>query len=756
MAEPATTVDDEAVAGPSRGAGDVGATPPPGQRAADHPTETDRPPELTGEIAPRPAAWDDVELLSELPHGGDRSRLHRARVAGREGEYVVKAYRSSESIEECWAVWQARRADSPEPASMLDLERSQWERGVAYELSRFYPARSLADHLGLGGDAARTMSDDELEVVVGRLAAAIGALQGIHTGKLVPDVWVHRDIKPSNVLVTSVSPLDVTLADLELVKRYDATDQQESGFRGTRHYSAPEVQSGYLSASADYWSLGMLLVHVGTGRHPLSDPDGNLLSQQSVATRTRELDLPPGLSVRMLMLVRGLLAEDQWQRFGDLEVRRWLEHQDQDLPTSAAPAPGQRETYRPAGSDRAEDPPADGFAFGGGLVATPSALAAAMGTQWEPGIRLLLGRDADRLVSWLDGIDAERSRQIGTVLERFQSHAIDGNRAVTEAMWILDPEADPVFRGWRCDRAALNQLIARGLAGEEEPRSVLNQLLESQALEVLSRRPGMLRLATVATRWTELTRVARTLIEREVPGGAVPDQSMVAVQILSALLARPPGRDLARAAAAARANVRASPGWFERIARVGADVDAPAHHAVVVLAAPLAEAHTVEVRPELEEWAREYLAHTMAEREEPLGVPGLRRRRRRQAVQVVAALVVALVGLGSLTALHLLDRIEPGPLSFALATALTAVVFLALAARLRPSPAVRLLALAGTYGLMASAAGSALVASRWSWALTAAWCVWLGSQLLALLLWVLSTASYRTAPPRPVPRKQRR
>ncbi|KAI0054595.1 kinase-like protein [Artomyces pyxidatus] len=71
---------------------------------------------------------------------------------------------------------------------------------------------------------------------------------------------VHRDIKPENILVTSMDPVRVKVADFGLASylRHGAMLQGQCGTTG---YGAPEMRFGRdgYDYKVDCWSLGVTL-----------------------------------------------------------------------------------------------------------------------------------------------------------------------------------------------------------------------------------------------------------------------------------------------------------------------------------------------------------------------------------------------------------------------------------------------------------------------------------------------------------------
>lgn len=85
---------------------------------------------------------------------------------------------------------------------------------------------------------------------------------------------LHRDLKPGNVLVTPEGRavlLDFGLvADLDSVAGAQPDDEDHSGITGTPRYLAPECAwDGPIDEAADWYSVGVMLYEVLTGRPPI-------------------------------------------------------------------------------------------------------------------------------------------------------------------------------------------------------------------------------------------------------------------------------------------------------------------------------------------------------------------------------------------------------------------------------------------------------------------------------------------------------
>lgn len=96
---------------------------------------------------------------------------------------------------------------------------------------------------------------------------------------------VHRDLKPENVLINSDGY--IKLADFGLAKFLTGPDQSTATFCGTPEYLAPEIiQSNSHSFGVDWWTLGILVYELVTGRPPFFNSNhkklGTLIVKASI------------------------------------------------------------------------------------------------------------------------------------------------------------------------------------------------------------------------------------------------------------------------------------------------------------------------------------------------------------------------------------------------------------------------------------------------------------------------------------------
>jgi hypothetical protein len=185
--------------------------------------------------------------------------------------------------------------DHPRIPRYLDFVPVQAD-ATGYLVQSLAPGEPLDDVLQRRG----RFSNAELEGVAERTLEILTYLEGLN-----PPV-VHRDIKPANLLIGPDS--HVYLVDFGAVQ--DAAKRSTEGgstVAGTFGYMAPEQLHGAASPRSDLFSLGMTLLHLGTGRNPSELPRKGLK-----VSFEEFVDLPP----EFVTFIDKLVAPDPDARWG--------------------------------------------------------------------------------------------------------------------------------------------------------------------------------------------------------------------------------------------------------------------------------------------------------------------------------------------------------------------------------------------------------------------------------------------------------
>ena len=145
-------------------------------------------------------------------------------------------------------------------------------------------------------------------------------LMAIHAAGLL-----HQDIKPSNVLVTHKGR--VVLLDFGLsseIDPVDGTSSEGSGITGTPAYTAPEqLFDKQCTVASDWYSVGVLLYHVLTGRLPFQGNGLRAMVNKVAQEPPAPAELIPGVPSDLSALCMELLRPHPADRpAGEAFLRR--------------------------------------------------------------------------------------------------------------------------------------------------------------------------------------------------------------------------------------------------------------------------------------------------------------------------------------------------------------------------------------------------------------------------------------------------
>ncbi|XP_076947667.1 serine/threonine-protein kinase AtPK2/AtPK19-like [Bidens hawaiensis] len=161
-------------------------------------------------------------------------------------------------------------------------------------------------------------SEDQARVYTAEIVSAVSHLheRGI----------VHRDLKPENILMDADG--HVMLTDFGLAKEIDESSRSNS-MCGTTEYMAPEIllAKGH-NKNADWWSVGILLYEMLTGKPPFTHSNRKKLQEKIINEKVKLL---PRLSGEAHSLLKGLLQKDPSLRLGsgpgggdDIKNHKWF------------------------------------------------------------------------------------------------------------------------------------------------------------------------------------------------------------------------------------------------------------------------------------------------------------------------------------------------------------------------------------------------------------------------------------------------
>ncbi|MGH9128242.1 MAG: protein kinase domain-containing protein [Acidimicrobiales bacterium] len=589
-----------------------------------------------------PPLLDEYEVIKDLSTTGGEADLAVCRRLSDGVEVAVKQYRARHGEVKRSVLDQVRQAAHGAGGSHLlhILDAGAFE-GYWWEVQELVKFGSLQDLIEREGPTLPASLVREV------LAQVADALAHVHTRDLV-----HRDVKPPNILVRGRQPLNVVLGDFGLAVVLAASREMRSGSR-TSAYAGPEAAWGDVSASMDYWSLGITLLELLTGTHPFRLYDGRWLEDAQINSMlaTRPIDLQAVTDPRWRHLLRGLLTRDPKHRWTDTEIRDWLH----------GGTPEVKEDTPPARDARARRPSP---VFAKKSFHDPRELAVAMVATketWREAATLVLGRGFDELEEWLtaqgpsDGllraISHCKDQGSKTGQQRFKP-----DRLVAMLATEMNPDLPPVFRGFSIAPADLNNLTRTAAAGNSEASETLVALSASRSLLTYAACDGCEEFPVLDDVWERnIAEVKERSKATQVPDALRRQAADVAPHLLNVILNTDAAAELhARAEAAPTALHRP---WYD-VMGGGADDDlTPAVDWLKVAAAPLAqEEHAAIIRKEQEAARQREAARLAQEQADARATQQADRRRslermRHDAQSRLDTIHVRKVGLGFIIAL---------------------------------------------------------------------------------------------------------
>lgn len=238
-------------------------------------------------------------------------------VCGNE-KFVVKIYRRTVSVK-ADVTEKLKSIKSPYVASVVDTGEVN---GFPVEISLYYKNGSLQ---------GKICSIDELKKTI--IPSLNQGLKVLHDNDII-----HKDLKPSNVMMLDnqdgVAIIDFGISSIR--EDGNTVIVTQTGF--TPDYSAPETFKNLFLKDSDYYSLGITLYELFTGKLPYSK-----MTQQEIERyiSVQRLPMPKDMPVDLKNLIRGLTYYDITnrnnknnpnRRWGYEEVEKWLKGIPQTIP----------------------------------------------------------------------------------------------------------------------------------------------------------------------------------------------------------------------------------------------------------------------------------------------------------------------------------------------------------------------------------------------------------------------------------------
>jgi len=244
---------------------------------------------------------DDFEVL-KLVGQGAFGKVYQVRKKGTAEIYAMKVMRKDKVVEKNHAEYMKAERD------ILTKVDHPFVVQLRYSFQTKYRLYLVLDFINGGHLFFQLYQQGLFREELARIYTAeiVSAVAHLHANGIM-----HRDLKPENILLDADG--HAMLTDFGVAKEFDENTRSNS-MCGTVEYMAPEIVQGRgHDKAADWWSVGILLFEMLTGKPPFVGGNRYKIQQKIVKEKIK---LPTFLSSEVHSLLKGLLHKEAGRRLG--------------------------------------------------------------------------------------------------------------------------------------------------------------------------------------------------------------------------------------------------------------------------------------------------------------------------------------------------------------------------------------------------------------------------------------------------------
>jgi len=244
---------------------------------------------------------DDFEVL-KLVGQGAFGKVYQVRKKGTAEIYAMKVMRKDKVVEKNHAEYMKAERD------ILTKVDHPFVVQLRYSFQTKYRLYLVLDFINGGHLFFQLYQQGLFREELARIYTVeiVSAVAHLHANGIM-----HRDLKPENILLDADG--HAMLTDFGVAKEFDENTRSNS-MCGTVEYMAPEIVQGRgHDKAADWWSVGILLFEMLTGKPPFVGGNRYKIQQKIVKEKIK---LPTFLSSEVHSLLKGLLHKEAGRRLG--------------------------------------------------------------------------------------------------------------------------------------------------------------------------------------------------------------------------------------------------------------------------------------------------------------------------------------------------------------------------------------------------------------------------------------------------------
>ncbi|KAK2982391.1 hypothetical protein RJ640_026234 [Escallonia rubra] len=244
---------------------------------------------------------DDFEVLKVVGQGSF-ARVYQVRKRGSFEIFAMKVMRKDKIMEKNHAEYMKAERD------ILTKVDHPFIVQLRYSFQTKYRLYLVLDFVNGGHLFFQLYRQGLFREDLARLYTAeiVSAVSHLHANGIM-----HRDLKPENILLDAEG--HVMLTDFGVAKEFDESTRSNS-MCGTLEYMSPEIVLGKgHDKAADWWSVGVLMYEMLTGKPPFFGRNRQKIQQKIIKDKIK---LPAFLSSEAHSLLKGLLQKEASKRLG--------------------------------------------------------------------------------------------------------------------------------------------------------------------------------------------------------------------------------------------------------------------------------------------------------------------------------------------------------------------------------------------------------------------------------------------------------